>query len=195
MWDQRYGEPGFAYGTEPNQFLAASARQIPLGPVLSLGEGEGRNAVFLASLGFDVVAVDQSPVGLAKATQLARERGLSITTHTADLARFAIEPGHWSGIVSIFCHLPPAVREPLYRAVVRGLRPGGMFVLEAYTPAQLGRGTGGPPDPQMLSTVAALQRELAGLEFVLARELERDVVEGRHHTGMAAVVQLLARRA
>ena len=191
MWDERYSQPGFAYGTESNEFLAAVAGRIPVGPVLSLGEGEGRNAAFLASLGSQVVAVDQSEVGLAKAKKLAADRGLSIETVCADLAAFAIEPVTWAGIVSIFCHLPRRIRRPLYAAVVQGLRPGGVFVLEAYTPKQLSRGTGGPKDPDMLPTLADLTEELAGLEFVHAGELDREVREGAYHTGVASVVQII----
>src|SRR5215208_2252511 len=128
MWDERYSKPGFAYGTEPNEFLAAEAGRIPIGPVLSLGEGEGRNAAYLARLGHRVVALDQSQVGLAKARRLAADRGLEIETVCADLERYAIEPGAWAGIVSIFCHLPRRVRVPLYAEIVRGLRPGGVLV-------------------------------------------------------------------
>lgn len=193
-WDERYSEPAFVYGTEPNDFLVSVADRIPPGPVLMLGEGEGRNAAFLAGRGHEVVAVDQSEIGLAKARRLAEERGVRVQTRQADLRDYPIGPGAWAGIVSIFCHLPPAVRVPVHAAVVRGLRPGGVFVLEAYTPRQLGRGTGGPPDPELLPTLDALTAELAGLEFVYARELDREVREGTYHTGPAAVVQLLARR-
>ena len=195
MWNERYSQPGFAYGTEPNEFLAAAAGQIPSGPVLSLGEGEGRNAAYLAGLGHRVVAVDQSQVGLAKARQLAADRGLSVETISADLDGYSIEPGAWAGIVSIFCHLPRRIRVPLYAAAARGLQPGGVFVLEAYTPKQLGRGTGGPQDPDMLVSLADLSEELAGLEFLHARELEREVREGEYHTGVASVVQVIALRA
>lgn len=194
MWDERYSQPGFAYGTEPNEFLAAVAGQIPTGPVLSLGEGEGRNAAYLAGLGHRVVAVDQSEVGLAKAKRLAADRGLTVETDCADLAAYPIEPGAWAGIVSIFCHLPRRVRVPLYAAVVGGLRPGGVLVLEAYTPNQLGRGTGGPRDPDLLVSLADLREELAGLEFVHARELDREVREGAYHTGVASVVQVAGLR-
>ena len=194
MWDKRYSEPDYVYGEDPNTFLAAVADQIPPGPVLSLGEGEGRNAAFLAGLGHAVTAVDQSAVGLAKATRLAAARGVTIHTVQADLAHFVIEPGVWAGIVSISCHLPSPIRVPLHRAVVAGLRPGGVFVLEAYTPAQLGRGTGGPENPDMMPTLADLRRELPGLDFTHAAEVERDITEGRYHTGRAAVVQIVARR-
>lgn len=194
MWDERYSEPGFAYGTEPNEFLAAVAGRIPAGPVLSLGEGEGRNAVYVAGLGHRVVAVDQSEVGLAKARRLAADRDLTIETICADLEGYPIEPGAWAGIVSIFCHLPSRVRVELYAAAVRGLRPGGILVLEAYSPKQIGRGTGGSQDPDMTVSLAGLVEELAGLEFVHARELDREVREGAYHTGVASVVQVVGRR-
>lgn len=195
MWDERYSQPGFAYGTEPNEFLAAAAGRIPTGgPVLTLGEGEGRNATYLAGLGHRVIAVDQSEVGLAKARRLAADRGLTVETVCADLANYPIQPGAWAGIVSIFCHLSRRARVPLYAAIVRGLRPGGVLVLEAYTPNQLGRGTGGPRDPDMLVSLAGLTAELAGLEFVHARELDREVREGAYHTGVASVVQVVGLR-
>jgi SAM-dependent methyltransferase len=194
LWDERYAKPGFVYGTKPNDFLASVAEQIPTGPVLSLGEGEGRNAIFLASLGYDVTAIDQSEVGLEKLQQRADELGYRIQTQQADLDNYQIDEGVWAGIVSIFCHLPPLIRVPLYDAVKRGLRPGGVFILEAYTPGQCGRGTGGPPSPEMMTSLDNLTSELAGLEFLYARELEREVLEGSYHTGLAEVVQLLARR-
>ena len=193
-WNARFSEPGYAYGTEANRFLAEVVERIPAGPVLSLGEGEGRNAVFLAGRGHAVTAVDASAVGLAKARALAVERGVRIATVVADLAGYAIEAGAWSGIVSVFVHLAPAVRADVHRAVATGLRPGGVFVLEAYTPAQLALGTGGPHEASLLVTLEAVRRELAGLEFEIGREIERDVTEGKYHGGRAAVVQLLARR-
>src|SRR6476660_8568476 len=98
-WDDRYSESGFAYGTEPNDFLVSVADRIPPGPVLTVGEGEGRNAVFLAGLGHEVLAVDQSEVGLAKARRWAGERELRVQTQQADLRDYPIEPGAWAGIV------------------------------------------------------------------------------------------------
>jgi SAM-dependent methyltransferase len=193
-WDERYAKPGFAYGDEPNDFLVSVADRLPPGPVLSIGEGEGRNAIFLAGRGQPVLAVDQSAVGLGKLRRRAEDRRVLVQVQQADLRDFAIEPGAWAGIVSIFCHLPPSIRVPLHAAVVRGLQPGGIFILEAYTPRQCGRGTGGPSDPTMLVSLADLKRELAELDFLHAQEVEREVREGVHHTGLASVVQLVARR-
>jgi SAM-dependent methyltransferase len=208
-WDARYAEPGWAFGTEPNDFLREhephlrSARDrrgrsedgTPRpGRVLCLAEGEGRNAVWLAERGYDVTGVDRSAAGLAKARTLARERGVAITTVHADLETFAIEPGAWQGIVSIFAHVPRAVRQHVHAAVISGLSPGGVFLLEAYRPQQLGRGTGGPADDERMLDLERLREELGSLEWLVARELDRDVIEGRCHTGSASVVQLVARR-
>jgi SAM-dependent methyltransferase len=192
MWDERYAEPGFAYGTRPNDFLAEVIDRLPAGRALCLAEGQGRNAVFLAERGFDVEAIDQSPVGLARANELAAERGVQITTRAQDLAQLQLEFGSWDVIVSIFAHVPPPIRRHVHQQVRGALKPGGAFVLEAYTPDQVGRGTGGPPVAELTMTTAGLAEELAGLRFDHAVELERDVVEGRYHTGRAAVVQVLA---
>jgi len=191
-WDERYREADYAYGTAPNDFLAAVAGRIPAGRVLSLAEGEGRNAVYLAALGYQVTAVDSSAVGLRKAEALAAARGVAITTIHADLSELSIGREKWHGILSCYCHLPAAIRVPLHRAVVAGLKPGGIFVLEAFSKQQLGRDSGGPPSLDLLLSLDDLRRELTGLEFMHAVETDRNVLEGRCHTGLAAVVQLLA---
>jgi SAM-dependent methyltransferase len=192
FWDDRYAEPGYIYGTLPNEFLAASAGSIPQGGrVLCLAEGEGRNAVYLASLGYDVTAVDSSLVGLKKASELATSKGVSITTKATDLAEFIIEPEYWDGIVAIFAHLPPALRSRVHRSAVEGLKAGGVFILEAYTPRQLEFGTGGPPSLELLMPLETLKDELRGLEFIIAGETEREINEGRYHRGRGAVVQIV----
>jgi SAM-dependent methyltransferase len=190
-WDERYSEPGFAYGTEPNEFLVSVVDKIPPGRILSLAEGEGRNAVYLAAQGYEVTGVDGSEVGLSKARELAREHGVTITTLQADLAEFEIEAEKWDGIIACYCHLPPAVRVPLHRAAVRGLKPGGVFVLEAFSKEQLAHDTGGPQSLDMLMSLDELRLELAGLELVRAAQMERAVQEGSRHTGLASVVQVL----
>ena len=138
--------------------------------------------------------MDQSPVGLGKAVQLAVAKGVHIETQVADLSAYQIEPDRWDGIVSIWCHLPGALRAAAHRQVVAGLKVGGVFLLEAYTPAQLAYGTGGPKEVDLLPTLAGLREELAGLEFVHAVERERVIHEGAGHAGPSAVVQVVARR-
>ncbi len=192
MWDKRYSEPGFAFGTEPNDYLVSVADTIPKGRVLCLADGEGRNGVYLAGLGYDVTAVDASAVGLAKAERLASDRGVTIRTLHADLTDFEIEPGVWQGIVSIFCHLPPPVRAALHERCLRGLATGGVFVLEGFTPRQLELGTGGPKSVELLMELEIVRQELPGLRFEIAREIEREAAEGKYHRGLSAVVQILA---
>jgi SAM-dependent methyltransferase len=194
FWNDRYAAPHYVYGEAPNAFVAEMSSHIPAGPVLCLAEGEGRNAAYLAALGHLVTAVDQSDNGLAKARRLAAKRGVEVETVTADLGRYRITPGAWAGIIATFAHLAPELRRTVHVTAVLGLRPGGVFILEAYTPAQLVFGTGGPKDPELLMTVASLREELSGLEFLVARELEREVMEGAGHTGRGAVVQILARK-
>lgn len=194
MWDDRFSSPEYVYGTEPNDFLAASASRIPAGRVLSIADGEGRNGVFLATRGYDVTSVDSSSVGLAKARRLADARGVRLTTVVADLAEFEIAPESWEGIVSIFCHLPQPLRQRVHAQAVRGLAPGGVFVLEAYSPEQLRHGTGGPQSAELLPTLDALRTELHGLEILHAEAVERDVHEGALHEGKSAVVQFIGRK-
>jgi SAM-dependent methyltransferase len=191
MWNQRYSEPGYAYGTAPNDFLVSVADRIPAGRVLCLAAGEGRNAVYLAVKGHDVVAVDQSAVGLDKTRQLAESRNVRVETVEADLADFEIAADTFSGIIAIFTHLPPPLRARLHADAVRGLRQGGVLVLEAFTPAQLALGTGGPPVAELMMDLPTLETELAGLDLEIARELERHMDEGRYHQGRSAVVQVL----
>jgi len=192
MWDQRYSGDSYAFGTEPNDFLVESIGSFPKGKVLCLAEGEGRNAVWLAQQGREVTAVDASEVGLEKARRLADARGVKITTVHADLAAFEIESQHWDAIVSIFCHLSPELRRSVHRRCVEGLRPGGVILLEAYTPAQLEYKTGGPPTADMMMGAESLRTELAGLEFLHLQEYVREVHEGEFHNGVGAVVQALA---
>lgn len=193
-WDERYSEADYVYGTEPNAFLASVGDRIPPGEVISLGAGEGRNEVYLAQRGYKVHAVDGSHVGLAKALALAAARGVEIQATVADLADYDPGESRWSAAILIFCHLPALLRRRVHQRVLDALRPGGVVVLEAYAPAQLSYGTGGPRDLETLYDLSTLEQDFAGLEWLHARELVRPVCEGRYHTGDGAVVQLLARK-
>lgn len=196
MWDQRYNEEGFAYGTAPNDFLKAEYSRIPKGGrVLCLAEGEGRNAVFLAKQGYSVTAVDQSSVGLHKAESLAIENGVEISTIVSDLADYDLGNEVWDGVVSIAAHVPPLLRKELHSQVVKSLKRNGVFILEAYTERHLEMdGVGGPPPSQkeLFMSLAELKVELEGLEFIIGIEVERNISEGKYHQGESAVVQVVA---
>lgn len=190
FWDERYSAGDLVYGEAPNDFLALMAPRLPTrGSALDLGAGEGRNAIFLASLGLDVLAVDQSDVGLAK----ARARAPALRTRAADLREFDAAPASFDVVTSIFVHLPAPLRALVHARVRRWLRPGGVFLLEAYGPDQIARDTGGPRDPERLAPLATIVRELDGLAIEHGVETVRRVVEGRFHGGDASVVQVLAR--
>jgi SAM-dependent methyltransferase len=195
FWNERYAAEAWVYGERPNDFVAEVASQILAGgPVLCLAEGEGRNAVHFAERGHAVHAVDLSEVGLAKARRLADARGVTVTTECADLADYRIEPDHWAGIVMSWMHLPSALRRDVIARAADGLREGGVLIFEAYTPAQLAFGTGGPKELDMLVDPDDLRRELGGLHVEHFAAIEREVNEGPFHGGRSAVVQAVARR-
>lgn len=193
-WDTTFSASHYHYGTEPNDFLKAHAHAIPAGGrVLCIGEGEGRNAVYLAEQGFVVTALDASKVGLEKTAALAASRNVDVTTVHADLADYDLGKQCWDGIVSIFCHLPPALRHKVHTAIPFALRKDGVFVLEGYRPEQLEYKTGGPNNVDMLYTLTTLEEELKPLSFVIAEEVVRHIEEGRGHQGTSATVQIFAR--
>jgi SAM-dependent methyltransferase len=192
MWDERYSAKEYAYGTIPNNFLEENVNCIPKGKILSLAEGEGRNAIFLAKQGYSVTAVDASLVGLNKARKLAVENEVAVEFVHADLAAFDLGENKWDGIVSIFCPLPSSLRKDLHKKVIIGLKRNGVFLLEAYTPDQLKHGTGGGNSVDLMQSKESLSLELAGLKFKHLIELERNVIEGLYHTGIGAVVQAIA---
>ena len=192
-WDERYAEPDFAYGDAPNDFLRAQGSMLR-GRVLCLAEGQGRNAVFLATLGLNVTAVDQSAVGLACAEQLAGRNGVTNQTEVADLGAFDLGEERWGAIVSIFAHVPAAVRKALHSRIAAALKPGGLFLLEAYRPEQLGLGTGGPQNLALMMSLAELREELAGLDWLVGEEVEREIHEGVYHNGLSRTIQVVCRK-
>ena len=193
FWNERYQSESYLYGVEANTFLRDNIGLLRE-PVLSIAEGEGRNAVYMASQGLSVLGVDYSETGLKKAEALAQANGVEIETKVTDLMEFQPENNYFGAVVSIFAHLPSAIRNRLYPRVESSLKSGGIFLLEAYSENQLARDTGGPKDLDMLMTVEKLQQEFQGLTPILAREIEREVKEGSGHTGIASVVQFIARK-
>lgn len=190
-WDKCYSEPGFAHGTAPNEFLVSVADRIPKGKILSLAEGEGKNAVYLASLGYEVTGVDGSIVGLRKAVELAAERGVTISTIHTYLGGLEIGAEEWEGIIACYCHVPSAIRIPLHQAAVRGLKSGGVFVLEAFSKEQFIYDTDGPSSLDMLMDLDDLKRELAGLEFAHTVQIVREAQVGSRRTGVTSVIQVV----
>ena len=192
MWDKRYSTDEYVYGTEPNNFLKNNFNFIPKGKILSLAEGEGRNAVFLAKQGYSVTAIDSSLAGIDKGIKLAKSNGVEVEFIHADLVEYDLGQSQWEGIISIFFPLSSLQRKTLHKKVVNGLKKKGVVLLEAYTPEQLMFGTGGGNTVEFMQSKLSLMDEFKQLNFNHLEELERNVVEGIYHTGMASVVQVIA---
>lgn len=193
-WDDRYAEEGFAFGDQPNDFLVESAGQIVVGESLVLGDGDGRNGVWLARQGHRVTSIDLSPVGVTKAKKLAEQRGTAIDARVGDLDTFDMGTAAWDSIVSIFCHVPSGLRSRVHAGAARALKPGGVFVLEAYTKANIGRGVGGPQNDDLTVELAELERDFVDWELIVHRVVERNIVEGKYHNGLSSTVQFIARK-
>ena len=194
MWDKEYATDEYVYGKLPNDFLNSHYDSIPKGKVLLLAEGEGRNAVFLAKLGYSVTAVDISSVGLKKAEKLAKENNVVIETICADLEVFGLGENQWDGIVSIYCHLPATLRQDLYKRIELAIKPNGIFLLEGYRPEQLDYKTGGPPVTSMMTSKETLIKELPNFSFSHLEAIDRVVNEGINHRGLGAVIQAIGSR-
>ncbi len=195
FWNQRYRESEPVYGTEPNAFLATEADRFrPGGSVMCLGEGEGRNAVFLASRGLDVTALDYAEAGLERTGALAAVRGVGVDLVHADLSTYQLPPGRYDGIVAIFLHLPPALRTKVHRAVLAALRPGGVFLAEYFSKDQLRFSSGGPKDPSLLYTVDDLREDFGAGTIERLEQKEVELSEGRYHQGRASVIRVVVSR-
>ena len=195
LWDQRYAGTHFHYGTEPNAWLRSTAWRLPRrGTALAVADGEGRNGVWLARQGLDTTSLDQSGAGLAKARHLAAEHGVALRTVQADLAEWVWPEATFDVIASIYVHLPDALRQRSHSGIARALRPGGLLIVEAFTPEQLACASGGPKDPALLYTEPMLRADFDALELleVLVGEVMLD--EGTGHRGLGRVLRLLARR-
>lgn len=196
FWDQRYAATDFKYGTEPNAFLHAQAHRIPpASRVLVPGDGEGRNGVWLAEQGHQVLSVDASAVGLAKAQKLAQSRHCSIDIFAIDLNDW--EPGvnRYDAVVLVFVHLPSACRQRIHRKLALSLKPGGVLLLEAFHPLQRERNSGGPKDLDMLPTLADLRQDFDGLliEHIGTQGIDH-LDEGPGHQGDAYLTRYLGQR-
>lgn len=196
MWDARFNTPDYVYGTEPNAFLVAQSHRLQPGMrALALADGEGRNGVWLAQQGLDVLSVDGSETALAKARALAAARGVTLETEQADLAHWDFGQQHFDLVAAIFIQFAgPELRQRLFAAMRDSLKPDGLLILQGYRPEQLDYGTGGPKQIEQLYTTAMLREAFAGMEILHLEEHDSVISEGCGHSGMSALVDLVARK-
>jgi SAM-dependent methyltransferase len=195
-WNTRFGGEAYLFGTEPNSYLRRQAfRWERGGRVLCVADGEGRNSVWLARQGLLVDAFDISEVGVRKAERLARQAAVTVNFSVADGDRLAWPSGLYDGIVAVFVQFAdPAMRKRLFDNMMRALKPGGLLVLQGYTPRQLDYKTGGPPFIDHMYTPALLREAFKDLEILELTEYEDELAEGVQHCGTSALIGLVARK-
>ena len=194
QWESRYATPEYVFGTEPNYFLAAVRPRLPgKGRALAVADGEARNGVWLARQGLDVLSLDFSPSAQEKGRQLARACNVSVSFERADVHTWPYPDATFDVVVEIFTQFSsPAERTLKWAGMRRALKPGGLLILQGYTPKQLQYGTGGPRQVENLYTREMLERAFAGFRDVRIVEEEREMHEGARHNGMSAVIGLTA---
>lgn len=196
MWNERYSEPGYLFGTEPAAFLRREASRVSAGQTaLCVADGEGRNSVYLAGQGLTVTAMDASEVAVEKARALARAKSVTVDFHVADIARWDWTARPYDVVAGIFFQFAgPSLRDEIFAGMIRTLAPGGLLMLHGYTPAQLVHNTGGPRVLENLYTSELLRDRFRDLDLLHLDEYEVDLAEGRRHLGRSALIDLVARR-
>ena len=187
-WNKRYSESDFVWTIEPNQFVVAETRDLRPGRAMDVAAGEGRNAVFLAEHGFDVVAVDISAKGLEKARQLARERGVELDTRIADLRAYDLGREQYD-LITKFYYYEPA----LFPKVMTALKPGGFFIFQTFSVDQPATNRFGPRNPAFLVKPNELLMSFAGYRIRYYEDNIVDLNEGMHR-GRGAVVRLVVEK-
>lgn len=195
-WDERYAGGEYRYGKAPNAYLVSRVDRISAGGrVLCVGDGEGRNGVWLATRGFDVTSIEPSSAGAAKIRRLATERGVDVHVVQATLPQYPVEQATFDAVVLIFIHMPTPMRAAVHRQLAEALAPGGVVILEAYTPDHLDApGAGGPPNAAMMFTPELLGEDFADLAIEELVESTVVLDEGDGHQGESCVVRLVARK-
>ncbi len=194
FWDARYDDKTYAYGTQPNRYFKTFLDKLEPGKLLLPGEGEGRNAVYAAEKGWEVVAVDQSIAGQQKSEMLAENRGVSFEYYVGNILDYPFRPAEFDVIAMIFFHLPPDIRIHVHKQFIESLKPGGYMTVENFSKDQLGRASGGPPAIELLYDKYMMNRDFQTLDIMELYETEEDLDEGPFHQGKAALVRMIGKK-
>lgn len=197
MWDERFSTPEYLYGKEPNQFLQDSFnkhKSLFIEPILMLGDGEGRNGVFLASHNLEVYSLDFSKVALEKAKKLAEEKNTKLQLIFEDVTKFEFVPNYWGSIILIYLHLLEEERTKLYDKIKKSLKPGGIFLLEVFLKEQINYQSGGPKNLDLLYSLEELKTNFKDFEIIVADKLIINLNKGYLHKGEGSVIRFLAQK-
>jgi cyclopropane fatty-acyl-phospholipid synthase-like methyltransferase len=192
-WQERFASEEYRFGTAPNAFLASQVKRLPkAGKALAIADGEGRNGVFLAEQGLDVLSLDFSSNAQVKARKLAAARGVTIRTEQADVVNWTYPAATFDVVAAIFFQFAgPADRAKIFAGIKRTLKPGGLLLLEGYTPKQLDYKTGGPSKLENLYTRELLQAAFGDFSSLDIRDYEAELHEGAGHGGMSALIDVV----
>ncbi|MEO0315726.1 MAG: hypothetical protein RI928_2182 [Pseudomonadota bacterium] len=195
-WDARFSTEDYIFGTAPNVWLTQHRDLlVPGSRVLAVADGEGRNSVWLAQQGMQVDAFDISPVGVGKAKQLAQQANVQVNYQVCGVDNFEWKAGEYDAVVAIFIQFAdPELRRRLFEHMTDSLKPGGLLLLQGYTPKQLDYKTGGPPLVEHLYTEALLRDAFQSMDIVELSSYEAVLREGTQHSGQSALIGLLARK-
>ena len=194
FWNEKFLRDGYLYGKEPNAFLKACYNNFKKSQrVLCLGEGEGRNAVYLAKKGYEVAALDASDVGLKKLEDFANEVGVSVKTRCIDLNEW-VPKKKYGAIMFSYLHLNKQEQQPLFEKIERSLKAKGFFIAEVFSKNQLNYSSGGPKDADLLYRIDDFQDAFSHCIIHKLEEVEVELDEGKGHQGKASVIRIIAQR-
>ncbi|MCF6304316.1 MAG: class I SAM-dependent methyltransferase [Rhodobacteraceae bacterium] len=196
MWEERYATPEYLFGKDPSIFITEKTQYLKAGQsALVVADGEGRNSVFIAQQGLNVSAMDGAPNAVEKAKALAQEHAVTVDFQVADIMTWDWDAVQYDLVVGIFIQFSgPDSRIEVFEGLKRCLKPGGVLLLHGYTPEQIKLGTGGPPFVENMYTEKLLAGSFADFEILELTAYQREVQEGRGHSGMSALIDLVARK-
>jgi len=192
-WNERYSAPDYVYGTEPNEFFKEQLSKLPPGRLLLPGEGEGRNAVYAATRGWKVDAYDFSEQAVRKAQNLAQQKNVNIHYTVSSYEDYKYPLQYYDAAGLIYTHMPPDIRSPVHKKIIRSLKPGGILILEAFHKEQINYSSGGPKDIDMLYDEKELTSDFEGLQVLLLEKKKIHLQEGTFHSGDAVVLRFVGK--
>jgi 2-polyprenyl-3-methyl-5-hydroxy-6-metoxy-1,4-benzoquinol methylase len=198
-WDDRYSSTEFAYGEQPNNYLKEQLIKIPAGTILFPAEGEGRNAVYAATLGWKAYAFDISVEGKKKAMQLANKNNVDINYEVAEFQSLKYQLHQFDAMALIYAHFPADVKSGYHKTLTTYLRPGGVVIFEAFSKKHLDYVTknekvGGPKEIDVLFSIEEIQSDFENFEIIELTEQEVQLNEGLYHIGNGSVLRFVGRK-